>query len=185
MIRHADTIVLQPFTKFTGCKCAYEIPYLHWNCKYDDLMYSKAVRSLWGGPDKLIIQEHDVDFPSDRADELVNCSYPYCTVPYLLYPVTTGLDEPVYSIRNDYFDADGNEVLFSWADKGEEFVNFSALGLVKLGAQRKSLSPPPLTHWASLDVCVNHLLRESGQFMMYSYSPIWHVHWPATQHHHQ
>lgn len=184
MIKHPDTIVLQPFTKFSLFSYASNIPYLHWNCRYDDLMYSKAVRSLWGGPDKLIIQEHDVDFPSDRAEELVNCSYPYCTIPYLLYPVTTGLDEPVYSIRNDYFDANGNEV-FSWATQKKKFANFSALGLVKLGAQRKSIMPPPLTHWASLDVCVNHLLRGSLTLSGDAYPDLWHVHWPATRHHHQ
>jgi len=95
------------------------------------------------------------------------CSYPLCSVPYPLYPVTTGWDQVVWSFMA------GNW----WGKYGDDWATHSGLGLVKISPMVRDIIPPPDVRWSLVDAQVNKNIK--------SLDLLWHMHWPETEHEHK
>lgn len=104
----------------------------------------------------------------EAVDDMIACPFPLCSVPYLLYPVTTGWDQVVWSFMVD---------VDRWGDRNDEWATHSSLGLVKLSPNVRDMIPMPDVRWSLVDAQVNKSIRNLDL--------LWHMHWPETQHNHK
>ncbi len=109
--------------------------------------YATGLRVYWELAGDMIICEHDIVPTEDAIRSLLRCHELTCSVPYLLYPESTGLSHLIYSVQGtEWFTA-----------------SRSALGLVKLSASWRSRVPKPeYVDWRALDIQVNKLVEASG-----------------------
>jgi len=129
--------------------------------------YAAFLQRNWNHPQALLIQEHDVHASFDLVDDLIMCSYPLCSVPYRLYPVTTGWDRVVWSFM----------VGDAWGEYGDDWATHSGLGLVKISPMVRDIIPAPDVRWSLVDAQVNKNIK--------SLDLLWHMHWPETEHEHK
>lgn len=159
----------QPATSTWTQKPNDSIAILNWNCANDDMAYQNGLRSLWRGPDDIVIVEHDIAATPDHVNELLSCRQPLCAFAYTLYPITTGLKEPVYAHR--YWTLNG------WIDEGWECAHYAGLGLTKISSRiRRNVHFAEDGTWRDLDYRVSAALTKYGLF---------HIHWPEVEHDHR
>jgi len=72
--------------------------------------------------------EQDILFNQEDIDEIANCPEPMCVFSYRLYPLTTGLPEPVIAHRNK---TGATNFFFIPADYSGAFVDYAGFGFIK------------------------------------------------------
>lgn len=146
------------------------------NCEGDLHAYEEGLKDIWKAETDIVIVEHDMLVTTEQINDLLNCPYIACAHSYYIYPVTTGLKEPVFAHynRND----DGELV---WLDEGEQWSQFAGFGCTKLGrmARREvsSWEQNLKTGWRDLDSRVSRAFNEAGLRF--------HIHWPTIEHDHR
>ena len=130
--------------------------------------YATALRVYWELSGHMLIVEHDIVPTEEQIRELIDCPHPLCTVPYWLWPKSTGLIDAIQSVRTDgNFDVPPDQ----------KFADFSSLGLVKLSAEfRASVGKPSIVQWNNVDIEINRLVS-LGHYR-------WHIHRPMVEHYH-
>ncbi|MHB1701118.1 MAG: hypothetical protein ACYCSN_13490 [Acidobacteriaceae bacterium] len=125
--------------------------------------YATGLRVYWELSGDMIICEHDIVPTEEAIRSLLACHDPVCTVPYILYPESTGLPYAILSVL---------EAEWFTAKK-------SSLGLVKLSASWRARVPKPdYVDWRAVDIQINKLVDASGLW--------WHLHLSqCIKHNHQ
>lgn len=151
---------------------ASRLPRLHWhrqdNVK-DIYSYSRLLASYWG-KDDLIIWEHDIMANSAYIADLIECPHSNCAWAYTLYPVSTGLDVPVYAHK------DGKS---KWIEKNTPTAIQVGIGLTKFSLLAQVLIGNHVFKnqaWQTLDGAL--MRRSISRHIKY------HIHWPEVRHLH-
>jgi hypothetical protein len=156
---HNGALVLSSYTEDSAPLACEHFRIIPWLCT-DDYDYDKLFRVFWNANATLVNVEHDVRVSSDVLNELIDCGHDFCTIPYVLYPVTTGLKEPTSSVSS-------NGV-------------FSSLGCVKLSmARTKARVLWDSVCWNLVDFAVNNTLKQEIAGFR------WHVHTGSVFHDHK
>jgi len=117
----------------------------------EDYAYWKNLKERWA-LDDLVIIEQDIVFTEEQLVELLECEHRDCTYACKLYPATTLLPEPVWSIGENHLP---NRIRLYTLEEKPEFCNFSAIGFIKLSLEtqkRVMLNTP--THWKFVDLAI-------------------------------
>lgn len=157
--------------------------FLDWPCMSSDSAYPDGLKSIWPMEADIIVQEHDITVSDWAYRELSSCGYPFCTMPYVLYPATTGLTHKIWSVGN--FSNDGKKVeqltldlpdplleRLHLGDSYPDWMDHSGLGFVKLSRPgRKGLGEPwfHASSWRNVDMAIS--------LYMWRQNVRWHVHW--------
>lgn len=134
--------------------------------------YSDGLRWLWDGASTIVNVEHDMEFSDDLVQQLLDCEHPLCAHAYKMYlprvyyahgwlPRETGPRSRAQSIR--------------WIDQGEEWVDYSALGFVKITPEARHYPLAENVPWQALEQEVNAAVAGTH----------WHIHWPEIEHYHR
>ena len=133
--------------------------------------YATALRVYWELSGHMVIVEHDIVPTEEQVRELIDCPHPLCTIPYWLWPESTGL---TYALCSAFLVTEHGKVC---VPDGEAYADFSALGLVKLSAEfRASVGKPSIVQWNNVDIEINRLVS-LGHYR-------WHIHRPMVEHYH-
>lgn len=133
--------------------------------------YAAGLNLVWPIPADLLIIEQD-NIPTKEAIlELVKCPARLCVPMYRLWPIRTGLPEPVWAHRRP-----GKKDFLEFIPKWQEWVPFAGLGFAKISAEIKAFYPPPneITHWKEVDTAMSQIFSENGLQ--------WHVHKIEVEH---
>lgn len=105
---------------------------------------------------------------------LADCPAVLCAWAYLVYPISSGLPNPVFPHRNYY---GAGPMDWAFVEEGEAWADEAAFGFSKLGRlARREVGGWAPGGWQDLDQRVAHAFREAGLR--------WHLHWPPVPHHH-
>jgi hypothetical protein len=128
---------------------------------------SHFLQDYWGKGEDILYMAWDVLPTNKMVEEMINCKYGLCAQAAYIYPVHTGLKEPVIALRNR-----GEDGSLMWIKKGEKFADCFNMELTKFSVWAQSrIGDVPECHWQKID---NELSKQS---------PIkTHVHWPEIIH---
>jgi hypothetical protein len=87
--------------------------------------YSRAWQQWWQTSHALIGVEHDHDPTDEQITELLDCPHPFCVFAYLLHIPSTGGP-------SHYAQRHGGTNYGEWIEQGEEWCDFSGIGLCKI-----------------------------------------------------
>jgi len=122
----------------------------------NDYAYFNALAQVWGLGNLVTIEE-DIIFTEKQLLELLKCKQTDCAFAFKLYPVTTMLDKPVWSIGENLLP---QRIRLYTLEERPKFCNFTSLGFTKLSKETQNkinisdllpwtaLSP----HWKFLDL---------------------------------
>lgn len=129
-----------------------------------DSDYWHALSALWETDWTIVNVEHDIEVIDAHLDELLACPHPLCSWAYECHFASTGRAEGIIAAGTG-----------DWAHHlqgGEEWADWSAIGLVKITARART-GPLAYRHWQQLERSVHNAVQRP-----------WHVHWPLIPHHH-
>ena len=132
-------------------------------CRDED-DYWRGLAKHWGSGLTLVNLEHDIDATDEHIAELLACPHPACTWAYECHWATTGQSDPQVAAGKGDFE--------THLTGGEEWADWSAIGLVKLRPEAR-IAGLARTKWQLLEHSVHASVRGP-----------WHVHWPLVAHHH-
>lgn len=137
----------------------------------DPQAYERGFREAWGRGEDLIVLEGDKVPTLAMLRALEACPRELCAQAYRVYPVTTGLKEPVWVHRRAPHGA--------WIDEGETEAAWVGFGLVRFRSTAMRRNPAEWEPgiWNGLDARVSRYLHDRGES--------WCVHWPACEHDHR
>lgn len=127
--------------------------------------YWEGINALWDSDQDLILVEHDMEFSDDLVAELLSCPHPTCAYPYVVMPV--GWPGKTWSASYGSL----------WVAEDTPYASFSSIGFCKLTAEaRRGTDFGGRAVWNKVEGSV-HLAAIQNKCL-------WHLHWPAIQHHH-
>lgn len=148
-----------------------DVPVVYWPCVTDG-DYDRGVKAFWDTPATMVIIEHDIHVTDAILTQLLECPYPLCAVNYKLYPVSTGLTEPINAHRKVM-----RTGAMQWIEDGEPIADVASFGLVKFAWYiRQAIDLWEQGTWRDLD------WRISKEYM--AIEQPFHIHWPEVQHRH-
>lgn len=137
----------------------------------DEWDYWRGLAAEWDSGRTLINVEHDIEWSDEHIAELVACPHGACSFAYVCHWKSSGIAGGVIAAgagaRDSELQPDAH-----YLQGGEEWANWSGLGLVKITRQARigRLRREP---WNRLELAVADAVRGP-----------WHMHWPTVQHHH-
>jgi hypothetical protein len=126
--------------------------------------YWRALAEYWDSGRTLVNVEHDIDVTDGHIAELLDCPHSLCSWAYECHFATTGKPQSIVAAGTG-----------DWAHHlqgGEEWADWSAIGLVKLTPQARTGELVGLP-WGQLEKAVHKAVARP-----------WHMHWPLVAHHH-
>lgn len=133
-----------------------------WEC-VGDFGYWEGLAAVWESDRPLVLVEHDIDVSDEHIAALLECPHPLCSWAYRCHWISGGLMFDLFAVgsrRGSHFHG------------GEEWADWSAIGLVKLTAEART-GPLRREPWGRVELAVEAAVMRP-----------WHVHWPEVQHHH-
>jgi hypothetical protein len=141
-------------------------------CCHNDYDYWRGVAEYWASGSMIVNVEHDMAVTDSHIQQLLDCPHALCSWAYLCHWITTGLPHDIYAAGTGLRNRDTHPDPLH-LQGGEEWANWSAIGLVKITPQARVgvLRREP---WAQLELAVHDAVRRP-----------WHMHWnPSLTHHH-
>ncbi len=131
-----------------------------------DMDYYLGVERFWNSDRVIVNVEHDIEVTDEHISTLLGCPHPLCSWAYASHWVSTGKPYDVISAGN--FGPNGRTFL----EGGEEWAEWSAIGLVKITPQARVGALLPRA-WSTLELSIEDAVTRP-----------WHMHWPPAEHHH-